>query len=116
MDTRKKITPSAACRKGGIHVWVNAVRNAARVAKCHEAIPVYTGPCVHIVKTEDSAETSAESAAAETPAAPTRAMQEKLADILYQWTDEDDWSDTFGMIDPYAEDLGSLMFSAVITK
>ena len=112
-NARKKITPAAACRKGGIHVWVHAVRNAARVAKCHAAIPRFVSPGAMRPAEGAAAEGAA---AADAPAAATQEQQEKLADILYNWTDEDDWADTFGMIDPDSAELGSLMFTVVMTK
>ena len=106
-EDRKKITPEAACRAGGIHVWTNAVTNCARTQKCHSAIPRSTAPGV--VKPEPMSEPE--------NAEQALAAQHKLADIIYQWTDpEQDWADAFGMLDPNADDLGTQMFSAILMK
>ena len=99
-------------------MWVNVLRNAARVAKCHAAIPRFVSPGAMRPAEGAAAEGAAAegAAAADAPAAATLAQQEKLADILYNWTDEDDWADTFGMIDPDSAELGSLMFTFVMIK
>ena len=113
-EKRKKITPAAACKLGGIHVWSNAVRNAARVGKCTDALPT-TLPRSGVLKIEGGAEAgpSAQPAAVKATAAH---QQDKLVDILYQWTDEEDWCDLLGAVDPGSASLGTDMYQAVITK
>ena len=112
-EKRKKITPAAACKLGGIHVWSSAVRNAARVGKCTDALPTAL-PRSGVLKIEGGAEAgpSKEPAAIEA----TAAQQDKLADILYQWTDEEDWCDLFDAVDPGSASLGTDMYQPVITK
>ena len=69
-ERRKKITPSAACKLGGIHVWSYAVRNAARVGKCTDVLPTAL-PHSGVLKIEGGAEAgpSAKPAAVEATAA-----------------------------------------------
>ena len=86
-ERRKKITPAAACKLGGIHVWSNAVRNAARVGKCIDALPTAL-PHSGLLKIKGGAEAGPSAHFAAVKA--TAAQQDKLADILYQWTDEED--------------------------
>ena len=63
-------------------------------------------------------EGGAEASPSKEPAAieATAAQQDKLVDILYQWTDEEDWCDLFGAVDPGSASLGTDMYQAVITK
>ena len=53
-EKRKRTTPAAASKLGGIHVWSNAVRNAARVGKCIEALPRVL-PHSGVIKTKGEA-------------------------------------------------------------
>ena len=110
-DRKRIITPAVACRTGGIHVWTNAVTNAARVAKCNRAIPRSTAPGVvnpEPVGNENDDDDDDEAALD---------AQHTLVDIIYQWTDpEEDWADAFGMLDPNSKILGTLMFAAILMK
>ena len=112
-ERRKKITLAAACKLGGIHVWSNAVRNAARVGKCTDALPT-TLPHSGMLKIEGGAEAGPSAQPAAVKATATQ--QDKLADTMYQWTDEEDWCDLFGAVDPGSATLGTDMYQAVIIK
>ena len=109
---RKKIYPAAACRAGGIHVWVRAVDIAARIEKCHEAIPdVRVHSSYGAVKAEDDGASSSTAVAA-----GTAEQQLKLADLIYQWTDETEWGELYAAIDPNSETQGSEMYTAVMNR
>ena len=111
-ERRKKITPVAACKLGGIHVWSNAVRNDARVGKCTDALPTALPHSV-VLKIEGRAEAGPPAQPAAVKA--TAAQQDKLVDIMYQWTEED-WCVLFGAVDPGSATLETDMYQAVITK